>query len=244
MEAVVIGGGVSGQAIRYALTMHGVRVRVLSRSSGFNVLTDDAVRALGAADAVVEATGTQAMSRKAATEFFTESTRRIGDGAQQTGTHHIVLSIVNCDHPDVQGLGYYAAKATQEQVARAHGATIVRSTQWFEFAAQIVSRARLGPLGIVPSMTMRPVALDAVADVIAECVTGERAEAGYDVAGPQIMTLWDLAGRTGSRPRLAIPLAVPGRTGRAFRDGTITGGSDVELVGPDLDEWLARRNTA
>src|SRR5690625_7305718 len=97
MEAVVIGGGVSGQAIRYALTMHGVRVRVLSRSNGFNVLTDDAVRALGAADAVVEATGTQAMSRKAATEFLTDSTRRLGEGAEQTGAQHIDVASVDCN---------------------------------------------------------------------------------------------------------------------------------------------------
>lgn len=243
MEAVVIGGGVSGQAIQHALTMHGVRVRLLSRSSGFNVLTDDATRALGAADAVVEATGTQAMGRKSATDFFTRSTQNIGDGAQKTGAHHIVLSIVNCDHPDIQGLGYYAGKAAQEQTAREQGATIVRSTQWFEFAAQFISRARIGPLGIVPSMTMRPVALDAVARVIAECVTGERTARGYDVAGPQVMTLWDLAERTGNRPRLAIPLAVPGRTGRAFRDGTITGGSNVEIVGPDVNTWLADRKS-
>src|SRR5699024_5101513 len=193
MEAVVVGGGVSGRAIQHSLTMHGARVRMLSRSTGFDVLTDNAARALGEADAVIEATGTTSMSRKAATEFFTRSTQRIGDGAQQTGAHHILLSIVNCDR--VPGLGYYAAKAAQEQVARENGATIVRSTQWFEFAEQFINRARIGPLGIVPSMTMRPVALDAVAGVIAECVTGKRTQSAYDVAGPHIMTLWDLAER-------------------------------------------------
>src|SRR5699024_6839478 len=147
----------------------GVRVRLLSRSTGFDVLTDDAERAFGAADAVVEAPGTPAMGRKAATEFFTASTRRIGDGARRSGARHIVLSIVHCYHPAVQGLGYYAAKAAQERLAGETGATIVRSTQWFEFAAQFLDRARLGPLAVVPSMTMQPVALDAVADVIAEC---------------------------------------------------------------------------
>ena len=241
MEAVVVGGGVSGQAIEHALTMHGARARMLSRSTGFDVLTDDAARAFGAADAVVEATGTTAMGRTAATEFFTRSTRRIGDGARQTGARHIVLSIVNCDR--LPGLGYYAAKTAQEQVARENGATIVRSTQWFEFAEQFISRARIGPLGIVPSMTMRPVALDAVADVLAECVTGKRTQSAYDVAGPHIMTLWDLAEQTGHLPRFAVPLTLPGKAGRAFRDGTITGGSRTEIIGPSLQDWLAERSS-
>jgi hypothetical protein len=39
-----------------------------------------------------------------------------------------------------------------------------------------------------------------------------------------------------------VPMPIPGRTGRAFRDGALLPAGDVEVVGPTFDEWLAARD--
>lgn len=78
-----------------------------------------------------------------------------------------------------------AGKAAQERVARVEspGVTIIRSTQWFEFAQQNLDRFTFGPFALIPAMTIKPVALDAVAAVIADTVVGDRT-GSCDVSGP------------------------------------------------------------
>lgn len=243
MHAAVVGGGMSGAAISRALAARGCTVRQLSRSTGFDVLRDDATAALAGTDVVVEATGRFTTSRKRATTFFTRSTRAVSAAARQVGAHHVLLSIAQCTRPEVQGYGYFAGKTAQEELARSSSPrlTIVRSTQWHEFAGQNTERLRVGPFALVPGMTIAPVALDAVAAVIAEVAVGERSEPVVDVAGPETTTLWDMTRAlplTGVRP---VPMRIPGRTGRAFREGALLPGAGAEIVGPGFTEWLALR---
>ncbi|MGB3414102.1 MAG: hypothetical protein WBA28_05240, partial [Microbacteriaceae bacterium] len=88
-----------------------------------------------------------------------------------------------------------------------------------------------------------PVALDAVADVVAECVLGERHGSRYDLAGPDIMTMKEMAQKVLpiKTPLIAIPL--PGPAGKAFRSGALIADKDapVEIIGPHLDEWIAQQ---
>jgi uncharacterized protein YbjT (DUF2867 family) len=148
MRVTVVGGGISGAAIARAVEERGGEARLLSRSTGFDVLRDDARAAIAGADAVVEATGLFTMSARRATRFFTGSTRAVGGAALESGARHVLLSIVGCTLPEVQGYGYFAGKTAQEETARTTGAelTIVRSTQWFEFARQNLARMRFGPI--------------------------------------------------------------------------------------------------
>lgn len=194
MQVAVVGGGLSGKAIERALIERGATVELFSRSTGFDVLRDNATEHLRQFDVIVEATGHFTMSKKAATDFFTRSTRAIAAAARASGARHLLLSIVNCELPEVQGYGYFAAKTAQEQVARdeSNELTIIRSTQWFEFAQQNLDRMKLGPISLVPQMTIKPVALDAVADVIADCATGIRGGTFHEFAGPEVTTLWDM----------------------------------------------------
>lgn len=245
MRVAVVGGGSSGRAIRRALTKRGATAALFSRSTGFDVLTDDAATRLGDAEVIVEATGRFTISRRAATDFFTRSTRAVAEAARASGARHILLSIVNGDLPRVQGYGYLAGKTAQERVARQESPdlTIVRSTQWFEFAAQNLERMKLGPVALVPAMTIQPVALDAVADVIAEAATGTRVGALHEVAGPEVTTLWDMTAQLPDKRVTPIPLRIPSRYGRAFRDGTLLPSAGIEVVGPRYAEWLNTRST-
>ena len=115
----------------------------------------------------------------------------------------------------------------------------MRSTQWHEFAAQNAERFRLGRMALVPGMAVAPVALDSVAGVVGEVVTGTRRGSRFEVAGPQVTTLRAM---TEALPALAphvVPMRIPGALGRAFRDGALLPGPDVEIVGPSFDEWAA-----
>lgn len=239
MNVAVVGGGFSAAAIERALVDHGATATRYSRSRGFDVLRDDAVARLAQHDVIVEATGLFTTSRKVATDFFTRSTRALAAAARTSGARHILLSIVNCELPQVQGYGYFAGKTAQEQVARqeSENLTIVRSTQWFDFARQNLSRLKLGPIAAVPTMTIKPVALDAVAGVIAECVRGVRAGPFQEVAGPEVMTLWEMTTQLPDKRVLPVPLPIPGRMGRAFQRGALAP-DDVEVIGPRYSEWL------
>ena len=142
MRAVVVGGGASGRALGAAIAARGWQVVRASRATGFDVLRDDVVRLAEDADVLVEATGRFATGRRRATDFFVRSTRAVGAGAVAVGARHVLLSIVGCTRPEVQGYGYFAGKAAQERAAAATGAdlTVVRSTQWHEFAGQTIDR--------------------------------------------------------------------------------------------------------
>jgi dTDP-4-dehydrorhamnose reductase len=245
VRVAVVGGGRSGEAIGRALAERGATVEALSRSTGFDVLADDlAARVGGEVGAIVEATGRFTTSRKVATDFFTRSTRNVAAAANAAGARHVLLSILNCDLPEVRGYGYFAGKTAQERTARevSENLTIVRSTQWFEFAGQNLDRMRLGPIALVPGMAIRPVALDAVAAVVAECALGLRPGPTVEVGGPETTTLWKLTAATPHPRTLPVPFPIPGRTGRAFRTGALLPAPGVETVGPRFSEWrLTRR---
>ena len=95
----------------------------------------------------MEATGRFTTSKRVATDFFTRSTRAVSAAANALGARHVLLSIVNCDLPEVQSYGYFAGKCTQERLAQdlSKRMSLVRSTQWFEFAEQNMERMRYGP---------------------------------------------------------------------------------------------------
>jgi len=46
------------------------------------------------------------------------------------------------------------------------------------------------------------------------------------------------------QPRLLAPLPVPGRAGKAFREGALLPGPDAEVLGPTFEEWLAQAPVA
>ena len=104
MRVAVVGAGASGEAIRRALESTGAQVSMYSRRTGFDVLRDDAVAVLAGADAIVEASGRFTTGRKAATDFFTRSTRAISTAARAFGARHVLLSIVGCHLPEVRGV--------------------------------------------------------------------------------------------------------------------------------------------
>ncbi|GIT78777.1 nucleoside-diphosphate sugar epimerase [Leifsonia sp. LS1] len=242
MRVAVAGGtGVVGRHTVAALRTAGHEAVVLSRSTGADVLTGSGlVAALAGCAAVVDVTSVQTTSGRVSREFFGTATRTLLSAEREADVpHHVVLSIVGATEAPS---AYYAGKALQERLVRESGTgwSILRATQFHEFAAQLVGD-REKRLHLVPVMRSQPVAAAEVGEALAAVATGAPRGLDRDLGGPKVEEMPDLVRRylaaTGRRGRvLAVPL--PGRWGRALRDGTILAGPDAQLGEQTFAEWL------
>ncbi|MGA2836609.1 MAG: NAD(P)H-binding protein [Acidimicrobiales bacterium] len=244
MRIAVAGG--TGTAGRYAVTAGGAaghQVVVLSRGTGVDVRSGSGLRgALDGVDVVIDALDGGTTNRARATAFFEESTARLQDACADAGVRRIVvLSIVGVDR--VPGFGYYDAKLAQEAAARRGPVpvSIVRTTQFLEFAGQVLDRLGAGPVAPVPSMRIQPVAARTVGDRLVEVAAGGADPGPSELAGPEVIELVEMARRTvrrrGAR-KVVVPLRIPGAAGSALRAGALLAGPGAVVAGPGPDQWL------
>jgi uncharacterized protein YbjT (DUF2867 family) len=245
MHIAIAGGtGTVGRYVVEAAREAGHTTRVLSRSAGVDLVSGSGLaEALAGADAIVDAANINTMRAKPATKFFRTTTRALQDRGVAAGvTRLLTISIVNIDR--VQANGYYRAKLAQEAAALEGPvpSTILRATQFHEFPAQVMERARFGPVVLVPHMRVQTVAARSVGQTAIELLALPPEQTIVDVAGPGVADVVDLARqvirRTGSGAKV-LPVAIPGRWGRWMRDGSLTPGPGARIVGPSFEEWLA-----
>ncbi len=244
MKIAVAGGtGTVGSYAVEAVNLAGHEAVVLSRSRGVDLRTDAGVApALEGVEVIIDATNSATMSRGKSTAFFTEVTTRLQKtGAAQSVERLVTLSIVGIDR--VSESGYYQSKLAQEKAAQAGPlpVTIVRATQFHEFPAQVLGRARLGPVAAVPRMRVQPIAARTVGRYLVEAALDPPLEQMIELAGPQREDLVDLArqivAQRGRRIRV-LPIVVPGAAGKAMRDGQLLATPSTTLAGPRFANWL------
>ena len=244
MRIAVAGGtGTVGAHVVALARAAGHEPLVLSRSHGVD-LAGSGDLDLAGVDVVIDASGVQATSAEKSRAFFRAVTERLLRAEAAAGVaHHIALSIVGAARAPH---GYYAGKALQERIVSAGGVpwTILRATQFFEFADQVA--VRVGPFAVVPAMRSQPLAAEAVARRLVEIAEGAPLGDAPDVAGPEELRMAELAravraGR-GERGRV-FELPLPGGFGRAIRDGSILPGEGARLLGPRFEEWIAERSS-
>ena len=241
--AVAGGSGLSGAYAVAAAREAGHDVVVLSRSSGIDLLSDAGLPdALRGVQVVIDATNIATRNEEKASQFFESVTERLHRVGAATGVSRLVtLSIVGIDR--ASGFGYYAAKLRQEAAA-ARGelpTTIVRSTQFHEFAAQVISQTKVAGAAFVPMMRSQPVSARELGRVLVDVAVSPIVEPMIDVAGPHPEEVVSMARRVvrNRRRRLrVIPVRIPGDTGRAFRGGALLPGAGALTVGPVFDDWL------
>jgi uncharacterized protein YbjT (DUF2867 family) len=249
MRVAVAGGtGLTGRHVVESLTRAGHDPVVLSRSTGVDLVTGAGLAtALAGADAVIDVSNVTTTKRSVAERFFTAATTNLRDAAAAAGVgHYVLLSIVGVDRVD---LGYYAGKRRQEDLLAAGSVpwTVLRATQFHEFAEQVLERVR-GPVAVIRAMRSRPVAVAEVADALVEAVAAGPAEAyATELAGPELLWLADMARlvlrRRGQR-RWVLSVPLPGRVGRElraggslpldeFREGRRTFADYLDTIGPE-----------
>ncbi len=229
MILVTGASGTLGSALTPRLVAAGAEVRGLSRrpreaGEGVGWVTGDIATGAGI-EAAVEGVDVvvHAASDPRPNSRDAEHTRRLIEAAKRAGARHFVyISIVGIDrHP----YGYYRAKRATEQVIEGGGLpyTILRTTQWHQFLDRAFGFLLRSP--VMPSfagVSMQPIDVSEVADRMAELTLGDPAGRVEDMGGPEIITLTDAAkayARAAGRRRLVVPIPLPGRTVRAFRQG-------------------------
>lgn len=242
MRIAIAGGtGQAGAAAVTAARARGHEVVVLARSVGVDLVSGEGVaHALDGIEAIIDATGVQGKDDPA--EFHAAVTRSLSRHGADAG-HLVTLSIVGCDRAASYPL--YGAKLAQEQASAASGIpfTISRTTQFHEFARQVWSLGRIGPLHAAPRMRTQPVAVAEVGERLVALAESEPVGGrAQDFAGPREESLVDMvrayAGAAGRSARV-IPVRFPGAFGRAQRDGSLLPGTDAELGVQTFHEWIA-----
>lgn len=244
MRIIVAGGtGVVGREIVAAARARGHEAAGMSRATGADLQTGEGVAsALRDAEVVIDAVSVATMDAETSTRFFRRSTQTLIDAARRGGVRHIVaLSIVGVDR---NPHGYYAGKVAQEEAYQAGDApfTIVRATQFHEFAGQVARQARFGPLQLAPRARVQPIAARAVAEHLVTVAEGAARGRTTDIAGPReeelsaMIRAWRR--RRGERgPVLTVSL--PGAQMRGMRQGLALPDADARVLGPSFEEWLS-----
>lgn len=241
--AVAGGTGLVGRLAVEEVRRAGATPVVVARSTGVDLTTGAGLdEALAGVDAVIDASNVDTMSAKVSVGFFDAATRHLLAAGERAGVrHHVALSIVGCDRVD---LPYYLGKRRQEELVTAAPVpwTVLRATQFHEFAGQLVDRSPR-PFALAPRMLTQPVAAAEVAALLVATALGEPQHATHDLGGPQPERMDRLVRaelrRRGTR-RVVVPVPMAGATGRQVRDGGLLPGPGARLGRQTFDEWAAR----
>jgi len=243
-QQIVVAGatGAVGRHVVACAEAAGHTVVPLSRSTGQDVVTGTGLaEAMAGADVVIDVTSVVTTSAKTAVGFFRAATENLLAAEQAAGVrHHVALSIVGIDG---ETTGYYAGKVEQERLVAAGPVpwTVLRATQFHEFAPQMVARLSAGPFVVVPAMRTSTVAAAEVGAALVTLAEGAARGRTADLGGPEEAELADLVRRwlaaTGRRRRvLRVPL--PGAAGRRMRSGTLIPGPGADRGRQTFAEWL------
>jgi len=246
IKIVVIGGtGLIGRKVVNNLRHRGHEVAVASPSSGVNAFTGQGVtEVLTGAQVVVDVANAPSWEDKAVMEFFQTATHNLL-AAEATAhvKHHVALSIVGADR--LGSSGYLRAKVAQEKLIRDSGIpfTIVRSTQFFEFAKGIVQSATEGQTVRLSPALMQPIAADDVATAMTGVALSEPLNDTIEIAGPEPIRMDEFAKRflrATRDPRMVTTDAHAFYFGTELNDQSLIPSKNARLAPTHFEEWLNR----
>ena len=196
MKISVIGAtGLIGSKVVDLLEGDGHDVVAASRASGADVLTGEGLTdALAGADVLVDLTNSPSFDDDPVMDFFTRSSANLAAAAKQSGVrHYVALSIVGVD--GLPKSGYMRAKVVQERTIKESGLpySIVRATQFQEFAEGIVGSLDTGDEVRVPDALIQPIAADDVAAEVARVAVAAPINDIVNIGGPEKISFADLA---------------------------------------------------
>ena len=228
MKITVMGAsGLIGTKVVGMLTAGGHEVVAASRSTGVDVLTGEGLAdALAGADAIVDVTNSPSFEDDAVMDFFTKSTTNLVGAAKHAGVgHYVALSIVGLDGlPDS---GYMRAKVAQEKLLTHSGLpyTIVRATQFAEFADAITASMTVGDEVRVPDALIQPVGADRVAADVARAAVANPLNGFVNIGGPEKIPFEQMAreslARQGDDSKTVVVDPEAGYFGTALRRNSL-----------------------
>ncbi|SEH87279.1 Uncharacterized conserved protein YbjT, contains NAD(P)-binding and DUF2867 domains [Mycolicibacterium rutilum] len=247
MNVTVIGAtGLIGSKVVPLLTDGGHTVVAASRRTGADVVTGAGLAdALAGAEVLIDVTNSPSFEDGPVMEFFTTSTTNLVRAAGEAGVrHYVALSIVGAD--GLPESGYMRAKVKQETIVRESGLpyTVVRATQFHEFAEAIVASLRVGDEVHAPDANIQPIAANDVAAEVARAAVGPARNGHLEVGGPDTMSFADLARAVMQANGEDRPVVV---TSEATYFGTpvdahsLVTGDGAVIAATRITDWMARQ---
>jgi uncharacterized protein YbjT (DUF2867 family) len=174
------------------------------------------------------------------TDTLATASRNLVDACASQGIQRlVVLTIAGMEDPALDGFPYYAGKRAAKEIVLGGPvpATIVKSTQWHEFATNPAAVSCNDGEVVAEDWLIQPIAADTVADVLVEAALGQT-RTPRTITGPQDIRLPELTSKLlalqgdGRRVRTVQP-ALP-----ALAGGVLLAPTHAMVLGPDIDTWL------
>jgi uncharacterized protein YbjT (DUF2867 family) len=247
MKITVIGAtGQVGSTVVELLRAEGHDVVAASRGTGADVLTGAGLaEALAGAQVLVDVVNSPSFEDEPVRKFFTASAANLTAAARAAAVgHYVALSIVGVDGlPDS---GYMRAKVVQERTITDSGLpyTIVRATQFQEFAEAITGSLVVGDEVRAPDALIQPVAADDVAAEVARAAVTAPVNGIIDIGGPQKISFADMARAVlakQSDDKLVVVDPDATYFGTAVAQTSLVTAEGATLAPTRFADWLAAR---
>ena len=257
-EPILVTGGTGtlGRHVVARLRDAGRDVRVLSRQARepeqrVELVSGDLDTGEGI-DAAVAGAGT-IVHLAGAQKGDGEKAQTLVTAASRAGVRHLVhISVVGVDRVPVASrvdramFGYFESKRAAEEVVAGSGVpwTTLRATQFHDL--MLVTARGMARLPVIPvpsGFRFQPVEAGEVAARLVELALAEPAGLVPDIAGPRVYDMSELVRgylRASGKHRLLVPLRLPGKAARTFREGANLS-SDRAVGGLTWEDFLAER---
>lgn len=224
----------------------GYDVVAASRSKGADVLTGDGLaEALDGAGVLVDVTNSPSFEDGPVMGFFGRSSANLVAAGRAAGIgHYVVLSIVGAD--GLPESGYMRAKVAQEKAVAGSGLpyTIVRATQFHEFAEMITDSLVVGGEVRAPDARIQPIAADEVAAEVVRAAVAAPVNGVVDAGGPEKLPFADLARAVLAARGADMPVVVDPQAryfGTPVDDTSLVTGDGAVIAPTRFADWLAQR---
>ena len=150
--------------------------------------------------------------------------------------HLIFISIVGIDRIP---FSYYQTKVQCEDLIKSSGIpyTILRATQFHEFADALISKLISLPIAVVPkALKIQPIQVEAVAQELQKLTRQSPRNSTYDLGGKQILTFEQLARsllKIQNRNKFIFNLPTIGGTMKALTNGYAT----CDRISAESNTW-------
>ncbi|NYE95005.1 uncharacterized protein YbjT (DUF2867 family) [Psychromicrobium silvestre] len=194
MKIVIIGGtGRLGSLLQQRFSGH--EVIAAAPSTGVNAVTGEGLdSALAGANLVIDVSNSPAFDAEAVMTYFTTATRNLIAAAKVAGAaHFVIVSIVGAD--ELPDSGYLRAKIAQEQLVESAGLSysIVKATQFAEFADTIIDSVTQDGTIRVPDANLELLAAADLADYVAAVALSEPLNGASEIGGPEVRSFAEVA---------------------------------------------------
>ncbi len=219
-----------------------VAVVEISRDHGVDLVTGQGLpRALEGVDVVIDVSDPAPGDRwSTLADALAAAAHNLVGASAACGVRRLVrATIAGIEDPVFDGVPYFEAKRAVRHITLDGPvpATVVKSTQWFEFATNPAAVEFRADDVVVQDWLIQPIAADAVADVLVEAALGQTS-APRTITGPHPVRLPDLTSRLLGLRGDARPVRAVQPPVAALAAGALLPSDRAVVVGPDADTWL------